>query len=61
MTDVDETVEISEEELNEMVEEAKDIIALALPEDAGDAYWAELRADIERRAADMLVEDDDED
>ena len=59
--DDDDTVEISEEELAEMVEEAIDIIALALPEDADDSYWAALRQKVERRAAEMLVEPDEDD
>lgn len=55
--DLDETIELSEEELHEMVEEALDILALTLPDEAGDDYWAEIRATVEKRAADMLVED----
>lgn len=58
--DDDETIEISEEELEEMVEEAIDILALALPEGADDSYWAALRDKVERRSAEMLVESDDD-
>jgi hypothetical protein len=39
-----------------MVEEALDILALALPDDADDAYWAQVRATVEQRAADLMVE-----
>jgi hypothetical protein len=64
MTDMsdmtEETVEISDEELEEMVEEALDILALALPDDADDAYWAQVRATVEQRAADLMVEVPDE-
>lgn len=59
--DTDDAVEISEEDLAEMVEEAIDIIALALPEDADDSYWAALRAKVERRAAEILVDPDEDD
>jgi hypothetical protein len=54
--DMPETIEISDEELEEMVEEALDILALALPDDADDAYWAQVRATVEQRAADLMVE-----
>jgi hypothetical protein len=63
LSDDDEVIEVSEEDLAEMVEEARDILALALPEDADDAWWRELREDVERRAQAMADggEDEDED
>lgn len=63
LSDDDEVIEVSEEDLAEMVEEARDILALALPEDADDAWWRELREDVERRAQAMADggENEDED
>lgn len=58
--DLDETIELSEEEIQEMVDEALDMLALTLPDDADDAWWAEVRATVEQRAAAMLVADEGE-
>lgn len=52
----DEPIEISEEELEAMVAEAIDIIALALPDDADDAYWASFRQRVESRAREIMVD-----
>jgi len=60
----DEQIEITEEDLQEMLEEAIDIIAMTLPEDAGDEYWTQFRSLVEERAREILAEDaaeDDED
>lgn len=56
----EETIELTVEQLEEMVDDALDVLALALPEDAGDEYWRELRQEVERRAKLMLEEDDDD-
>ena len=61
MTEIsEETIELTVEQLEEMVDDALDVIALALPEDAGDEYWRALREEVERRAEQMLAEVDDE-
>ncbi|HEX2560260.1 hypothetical protein [Phenylobacterium sp.] len=62
MTDFEQdTIELTTEQLEEMVDDAIDVLALALPEEAGDEYWRALRAEVERRAQEMLAEVDDED
>ncbi|HEY9218914.1 MAG TPA: hypothetical protein VIO94_12745 [Phenylobacterium sp.] len=62
MTDTPEdTIELTIEQLEEMVDDAIDVLALALPEDAGDEYWRTLRDEVERRAAAMLEADDEDD
>lgn len=55
MNDDDEAIEITEEQLEEMVEDAIDVLALALPDDAGDEYWRTLREEVERRSRDMIA------
>lgn len=61
MTDFEQdTIELTTEQLEEMVDDAIDVIALALPEDAGDEYWRALRAEVERRAQEMLADVDDD-
>lgn len=61
MTEIsEETIELTVEQLEEMVDDALDVIALALPDDAGDDYWRALREEVERRAQQMLAEADDE-
>lgn len=60
MTEIEETIELTVEQLEEMVDDALDVLALALPEDAGDEYWRELRQEVERRAEHMLEEDGDD-
>lgn len=60
MTEIEETIELTVEQLEEMVDDALDVLALALPEDAGDEYWRELRQEVERRAEQMLEEDGDD-
>lgn len=60
MTDFEQdTIELTTEQLEEMVDDALDVIALALPDDAGDEYWRALRAEVERRAQEMYAEGDD--
>lgn len=54
------TIELTTEQLEEMVDDALDVLALALPDEAGDEYWRALRAEVERRAQEMLAEVDDE-
>jgi hypothetical protein len=54
----DDSVELSEDELQELVDEAIDIIALSLPEDADDDYWRAFRETVERRAREMLIGDE---
>ncbi|RAK56562.1 hypothetical protein [Phenylobacterium deserti] len=53
----DEQTELTEEDLQEMLEEAIDIIAMTLPEDAGDEYWTQFRALVEDRAREILEEE----
>jgi hypothetical protein len=61
MTEIrEETIELTVEQLEEMVDDALDVIALALPDDAGDEYWRTLREEVERRAQQMLADMDDE-
>ncbi len=48
-----EVEEISEEEFEAMLDEAIDVIALALPDDAEDEYWANFRRIVEQRAKAM--------
>ncbi|MFC3078134.1 hypothetical protein ACFODL_08555 [Phenylobacterium terrae] len=61
MTDFSqETIELTTEQLEEMVDDALDVIALALPDDAGDEYWRALREEVERRAKEMLADVDDD-
>ena len=57
----EEPIEVSEEELEAMVAEAIDIIALALPDDADDEYWAAFRQRVERRAKEIVIDDEDAD
>ena len=57
MSDADDQQEITQEELEEMLEEAIDVIAMTLPEEAGDEYWKALRELVEARAREFAEED----
>lgn len=57
----DEPIDLSDEDLEQMLEEAIDIIAMTMPEDASDEYWSTFRKLVEQRAAEMMAADDDED
>ncbi|MDB5458946.1 MAG: hypothetical protein JWO72_687 [Caulobacteraceae bacterium] len=53
----DEWVELSDEELEEMLEDAIDVLAMSLPEEADDDYWRRLREVVEARSREMLDRD----
>ena len=55
----DDEIELSDEDLQEMLEEAIDVLAMTLPENAGDEYWRTLRQLVEQRAQELLEEDDE--
>jgi hypothetical protein len=62
MTDLsEETIELTTEQLEEMLDDALDVIALALPDDAGDEYWRSLRDEVERRSQEMMAAANDDD
>jgi hypothetical protein len=50
----DEWVELSDEELEEMLDDAIDVLAMSLPEGADDDYWRRLREVVESRSREML-------
>lgn len=55
-----EQYELTEEDLQEMLEEAIDVIAMTMPQDAGDEYWSALRQLVESRARELLEAEDDD-
>jgi hypothetical protein len=57
----EEPEELTDEDLQEMLDEAIDVIAMTLPEDAGDEYWSTFRQLVESRAKEILEEYPDED
>ena len=58
MTDASDDIELTDEDLQQMLDEAIDIIAMTLPTEAGDEYWATFRQIVEARAQEMDADEE---